>query len=1349
MQQPDPQVTELTRLMRRAYVERKALREKYPFKLPDVSRKDVIKALYDRLKAQYSPNLNAELALNDARGIEQRLHKAGLYADVIKLKEAISSECRKYVHSRNKRIDEHNRIRRSIQRLLLFIHAKECKDTVCKDPRYRQMCPQYKDLFNHTMSCKDDNCQVHHCTSSKYIIAHWSDCKDKKSCLTCGNVLEALRKQRAALGGSTSGAASQRSRSGLRRVRPTHDLTNVFTQTRFRQHFRALHEEANVFYTAELLEESFGPVLKELEKLEYGWVFATAVDTAALDLAHYKSVIDRPMDLGQIRERIRQGRYTSMPPSGVLRKDVASVFRNAMTFNKPKHLVYKVAEKYLGIFEEKFDAVCADLSLREAQQRMEPHNHCALCGGGKVFFEPLVLWCAECGNKIKRDHNFYVAPMAQNKQTCEPCYRRLHNKELKATMQKRVHDHTPDEQWIQCDCCNRWCHDICGLVNSIEVRKKDKDSAQQPASAPPKRGGGGSKAKRSKSSSSSPAGAAAAKNPTIIQETKVTWTCPLCIYRERCRLGAESPPIRREYRGAAFLPENRMTTEIERHLNSFLVEEMRKRQREVGPEYNSHTEFERVKVRCMSNIERHIAESTTKKNPMLFEWLREQNNYKLDFKGRSKMILLFQEKDGVDVIFFAMYVQEYDENVAHGPNRKTCYISYLDSVKYFRPAYLRTQLYYELLLSYFGWVKKRGFTRGYIWACPPNENNGNDYILYCHPKSQQTPTEERLRQWYRRMVVIGHERGLMVKCQNLAEAHLRDATDCTSLPYFSGDFWPQSAELTLKEMPKPPASTRKSVTSQRNRNQKSKGGSKATPTGMRRGTRSTETELVGALANQRPRDVLVKKLCQKISSPQLRDNFLVIDFFDTCSHCNKFIIHGTRKWSCTTCNAPIEKNWAAHTFRPRGSGKSGPGGSKCGKDKGKTGRRDKANQSKKASSTPAKASNRAPRLVRTTSSGRATRDPRPKNELEVPSADKDIGGTHRKKERPEKFVLCDACHTQHMALPVAEQHPATDPVCAHELTEEQLPKVLPSTVEVDEELSSEIFNEREELLTLCQTNHYQFDQVRRAKHSTMMFLYHTFNPESMRDALPATCDECGSNIQGAQYRCKTCPDYDMCMNCFKRRVPHIVNGKKHELKLHDPAREPNVFVERREAQQRAQNRQRLNEVLVHATTCPLGVKWPNPCKYGKSCYKVGTLLRHWQTCKVPEAQRRQCQHCVIMWPILQQHFKVCQNKACPVPSCTAHQPLYQSARGPTRGMSRPTPSRPAISSSSSSSAAAKENNSSGHHATPVSSITGSSVGKGGGKSSGTTLVLSNKPKKRKQPTSGQGKAKITKSGMSV
>lgn len=42
--------------------------------------------------------------------------------------------------------------------------------------------------------------------------------------------------------------------------------------------------------------------------------------------------------------------------------------------------------------------------------------------------------------------------------------------------------------------------------------------------------------------------------------------------------------------------------------------------------------------------------------------------------------LLPQEVDGVDVLLFGMYVQEYDHN-APGPNSKTAYLSYLDSVK--------------------------------------------------------------------------------------------------------------------------------------------------------------------------------------------------------------------------------------------------------------------------------------------------------------------------------------------------------------------------------------------------------------------------------------------------------------------------------------------------------------------------------------------------------------------------------------------------------------------------------------------------------------------------------------------
>ena len=167
-----------------------------------------------RLKSLYSDSLPERAALHDAKGIEQRIYAANLYSDMKKLKvrhlfcllcairttntppvcaparlgcstksrfftavfhasiypsqESISYETRKYAAARNKRVDEQNRIRRSIQRLLLFIHAKSCKDAVCRDPQYQHMCAQYKDLFNHTMKCKDNNCKVHHCTSVSY-----------------------------------------------------------------------------------------------------------------------------------------------------------------------------------------------------------------------------------------------------------------------------------------------------------------------------------------------------------------------------------------------------------------------------------------------------------------------------------------------------------------------------------------------------------------------------------------------------------------------------------------------------------------------------------------------------------------------------------------------------------------------------------------------------------------------------------------------------------------------------------------------------------------------------------------------------------------------------------------------------------------------------------------------------------------------------------------------------------------------------------------------------------------------------------------------------------------------------
>lgn len=69
------------------------------------------------------------------------------------------------------------------------------------------------------------------------------------------------------------------------------------------------------------------------------------------------------------------------------------------------------------------------------------------------------------------------------------------------------------------------------------------------------------------------------------------------------------------------------------------------------------------------------------------------------------------------------------------------------------------------------------------------------------------------------------------------------------------------------------------------------------------------------------------------------------------------------------------------------------------------------------------------------------------------------------------------------------------PIAAWQLKPESLP-----------DMENEFFDTRQAFLSLCQGNHYQFDTLRRAKHSSMMVVYHLHNPSA--PAFASTCNTC-------------------------------------------------------------------------------------------------------------------------------------------------------------------------------------------------------------------------------------------------
>lgn len=103
----------------------------------------------------------------------------------------------------------------------------------------------------------------------------------------------------------------------------------------------------------------------------------------------------------------------------------------------------------------------------------------------------------------------------------------------------------------------------------------------------------------------------------------------------------------------------------------------------------------------------------------------------------------------------------------------------------------------------------------------------------------------------------------------------------------------------------------------------------------------------------------------------------------------------------------------------------------------------------------------------------------------------------------KKFNLCSRCLDVEQNLDGKKTHRSNNGE-EHLLSEVVVCDLPPDTEDNDVISNNNLLENRHAFLSFCQGNHYQFDTLRRAKHSSMMLLYHLHKSISTNDS-PLGC----------------------------------------------------------------------------------------------------------------------------------------------------------------------------------------------------------------------------------------------------
>ena len=99
----------------------------------------------------------------------------------------------------SKYIEEKITILRKQTRLLMIREATLCMEAGRRGKQRRcnsnKQCNKYKKLCQHILECRSDNCKYPGCLSTRQIISHHRECRDRK-CLVCIPVKNAVKQMK-------------------------------------------------------------------------------------------------------------------------------------------------------------------------------------------------------------------------------------------------------------------------------------------------------------------------------------------------------------------------------------------------------------------------------------------------------------------------------------------------------------------------------------------------------------------------------------------------------------------------------------------------------------------------------------------------------------------------------------------------------------------------------------------------------------------------------------------------------------------------------------------------------------------------------------------------------------------------------------------------------------------------------------------------------------------------------------------------------------------------------------------------------------------------------------------------